>query len=74
MTIDGPDRRILSMAPAEAAAGPPPVARWVPPGGTVEPRESPRCAARRELAEETGLNADISDRPAAVSVRSFRAG
>jgi probable phosphoglycerate mutase len=28
---------------------------WVPPGGRVEPNETLRAAARRELAEETGL-------------------
>lgn len=28
---------------------------WALPGGFVEPRETPQAAARRELAEETGL-------------------
>jgi 8-oxo-dGTP diphosphatase len=28
---------------------------WVAPGGKIEPDESPRDAARRELEEETGL-------------------
>ena len=31
---------------------------WVTPGGGVEPTESPRQAAARELAEETGLLLD----------------
>lgn len=31
---------------------------WVTPGGGIEPAESPRQAAARELAEETGLRLD----------------
>ena len=46
---------------------------WVPPGGTVEPGETPRGAAARELAEETGLSGELLPIPAAVSVRSYRA-
>ncbi|GAA3032069.1 NUDIX domain-containing protein [Actinokineospora globicatena] len=46
---------------------------WVPPGGTVEAGEVPRVAAKRELAEEAGVVAELLPVPAAVSVRSFRA-
>jgi 8-oxo-dGTP pyrophosphatase MutT (NUDIX family) len=31
------------------------VNRWLPPGGTIEPDESPKEAAVREMQEETGL-------------------
>lgn len=46
---------------------------WVPPGGTVEPGETPRGAAVRELVEEAGVVGDLLPAPAAVAVRSFRA-
>jgi 8-oxo-dGTP pyrophosphatase MutT (NUDIX family) len=36
-----------------------PVSYWVTPGGALKPGESPLAAARRELAEETGLVVDI---------------
>ncbi len=45
--------------------------RWVPPGGKVEPGETPREGARRELAEETGLEVELDDRPAAAAIRSY---
>ena len=45
---------------------------WVPPGGKVEPGETPRVAAIRELAEEAGVECELLAVPAAVAVRSFR--
>ncbi|MFE5142862.1 NUDIX domain-containing protein [Streptomyces fagopyri] len=45
---------------------------WVPPGGRVEPGETPREGARRELFEETGIEAELLREPAAATVRSYR--
>ncbi|MEU9535733.1 NUDIX domain-containing protein [Streptomyces sp. NPDC048213] len=47
---------------------------WVPPGGRVEPGETPREGARRELFEETGVEAELLPEPAGATVRSYRAG
>ncbi|MGW2477457.1 NUDIX domain-containing protein [Streptomyces sp. NPDC001665] len=44
---------------------------WVPPGGRVEPGETPREGARRELFEETGVEAGLLPEPAAATVRSY---
>ncbi|MGW1541913.1 NUDIX domain-containing protein [Streptomyces sp. NPDC002309] len=47
---------------------------WVAPGGKVEPGETPREAAVRELFEETGVDAELLGVPAAAAVRSYRPG
>ncbi|WP_234011923.1 MULTISPECIES: NUDIX hydrolase [unclassified Streptomyces] len=44
---------------------------WVPPGGQVEPGETPREGARRELFEETGVEAELLPEPATATVRSY---
>ena len=46
---------LLQLRAADAAAEP---GQWSLPGGHVEAGEDPRTAARRELAEETGLAVD----------------
>lgn len=47
---------------------------WVAPGGTVEPGETPREAAVREVAEETGVSVELLPMPAVVTVRSYKPG
>lgn len=37
----------------------PKLERWLQPGGHLEPGENPIAASMRELAEETGLDADL---------------
>ncbi|PWK42652.1 NUDIX hydrolase [Actinoplanes xinjiangensis] len=54
------DGRILLMNWADPVSG---GRLWEPPGGGIDPGETPLEAARRELAEETGLD------PAAIGSR-----
>ncbi len=37
--------------------------RWMPPGGHIEPDETPQDAARRECKEETGMDVEITGDP-----------
>ena len=42
---------------------------WVPPGGSLDPDETYEAAARRELLEETGIEADIGQQVAVRHVQ-----
>jgi 8-oxo-dGTP pyrophosphatase MutT (NUDIX family) len=37
--------------------------RWMPPGGHIEPDETPQDAAKRECKEETGMDVEITGDP-----------
>ena len=55
LLFDRDDRVLLFLTTAPDSSG---VARWLTPGGGVDPGESFEEAARRELLEETGLSVD----------------
>jgi 8-oxo-dGTP pyrophosphatase MutT (NUDIX family) len=50
LLFDELDRLLLLFDPDPARGG-----YWYPPGGRIEPGETPEAAARRELIEEIGL-------------------
>lgn len=60
LVFDRDDRILLFLTTAPDSSG---VARWLTPGGGVDPGEGFEEAARRELFEETGLVADALGRP-----------
>jgi len=47
---------------------------WAPPGGHLEPGETPRAAAVRETREEVGLDLDASQLAAVGAVHFLAAG
>jgi 8-oxo-dGTP pyrophosphatase MutT (NUDIX family) len=57
LLFDQQDRLLLLFDPDPDRGG-----YWYPPGGRIEDGESPEEAARRELAEEVGLDvAEVCD-------------
>lgn len=60
LVFDRDDRILLFLTTAPDTSG---VARWLTPGGGVDPGEGYEEAARRELFEETGLVVDALGDP-----------
>jgi 8-oxo-dGTP pyrophosphatase MutT (NUDIX family) len=60
LLFDRQDRILLFLTKAPDTSG---VARWITPGGGVDPGESHADAALRELFEETGLRLDSIGEP-----------
>lgn len=64
-----PGGRVLLLRWRDPVGG---IVFWEPPGGGLEPGESPIAAARRELHEETGLPPDAVLERRIVVQRDFR--
>lgn len=60
LLFDRDDRILLFLTKAPDTSG---IARWLTPGGGVDPGESHHDAGVRELLEETGLNLDSLGEP-----------
>lgn len=66
LVFDREGRTLLFLTTAPDSSG---IARWLTPGGGVDPGESHAAAARRELFEETGL--DVADLGAPVWAHDY---
>lgn len=71
LLVDGGDRLLLFR---DSDPGLPGTEWWITPGGGVEPGESDRAAAVRELAEETGARIVEADLIGPLAVRRVRHG